>query len=208
MLVPRLMESIVTEPDDDLHSSATDFWRFPLRWWHINIGPKEEGGHTCTRSFTSNRHGKPPAFRCTPQLRFSIMHQLQILGLLSIFLLVLNPSQCSPIMEQCVEQTDCSSTLKEYHAQLLNLPSRINERSVAAWSYEKNFDLHRVPQLIYEANCLNSHSCNGVDSSFSLESIPIAIKMPFLRKNPRCPNYALEFEDVNIACLCATSRQN
>uniref|UniRef100_A0A671MU48 Uncharacterized protein n=1 Tax=Sinocyclocheilus anshuiensis TaxID=1608454 RepID=A0A671MU48_9TELE len=96
----------------------------------------------------------------------------QIQGLLSVFLLVLNP----------MEHTYCSSTLKEYHAQaqLINLPSRINERSVAAWSYEKNIDLDRVPQIIYEANCLNSHSCKGVDSSFSLESIPIAIKMPFL----------------------------
>uniref|UniRef100_A0A672QF51 Uncharacterized protein n=1 Tax=Sinocyclocheilus grahami TaxID=75366 RepID=A0A672QF51_SINGR len=133
-----------------------------------------------------------------------------IQGLLSIFLLVLNPSQCSPIMAQCVEQTYCSSTLKEYHAQaqLINLPSKINERSIAAWSYEKNIDLDRVPQIIYEANCLNTHSCKGVDSSFSLESIPIAIKMPFLRKNPRCPTYALEFKDVNIACICATSRQN
>ncbi len=48
-------------------------------------------------------------------------------------------------------------------------------------------DLDRVPQIIYEANCLNSHSCKGVDSSFSLESVPIAIKMPFLRKT-KMPN--------------------
>ncbi|CAM4545691.1 unnamed protein product [Leuciscus chuanchicus] len=136
------------------------------------------------------------------------MQQLQILGFLSIFLLVLDPSQCNPITAQCVEHTYCSSTLNEYHTQLISLPSRINERSVAAWSYEENLDLDRVPQIIYEANCLNSHSCKGVDSSSSLESIPIAIKMPFLRKNPRCPTYALEFEDVNIACICATSRQN
>lgn len=59
----------------------------------------------------------------------------QILGLLSIFLLVLDPSQCNSITAQCVEHTYCSSTLKEYHTQLISLPSRINERSVAAWSY-------------------------------------------------------------------------
>ncbi|XP_051962354.1 interleukin-17F-like [Xyrauchen texanus] len=137
-----------------------------------------------------------------------IMQQQNIFGLLSIFLLVLDPSQCNPITAQCMEHTYCSSTLKEYHAQLISLPSRINERSVAAWSYEDNIDMDRVPQIISEAHCLNSHSCKGVDSSFSLEAIPIAIKMPFLRKNPRCPTYALEFEDVNIACICATSRQN
>ncbi|XP_051970639.1 interleukin-25-like [Xyrauchen texanus] len=136
------------------------------------------------------------------------MQQQQILRLLSIFLLVLDPSQCSSITPQCVEHTYCSSTLREYHTQLINLPSRINERSVAEWSYSQNIDLDRVPQIIYEANCLNSHSCKGMDISSSLESIPIAIKMPFLRKNPRCPTYALEFEDVNIACICATSRQN
>lgn len=72
----------------------------------------------------------------------------------------------------------------------------------------ENIDLDRVPQIIYEASCRNSHSCRGMEDSSRLESIPIAIKMPFLRNNPRCPTYALEFEDVNIACICATSRQN
>ncbi|XP_065106110.1 interleukin-25 [Paramisgurnus dabryanus] len=136
------------------------------------------------------------------------MQQLQILGLLSVFLLAWDPSQCSSIPAQCVEHTYCSSTLKEYHTQLINLPSRINERSVSAWSYVENIDLDRVPQIIYEAKCLNNHFCKGIEDSSSLESIPIAIRMPFLRKNPRCPTYALEFEDVNIACICATSRQN
>ncbi|XP_068077456.1 interleukin-17F-like [Danio rerio] len=136
------------------------------------------------------------------------MQQIQILGFLSVFLLVLDPVQSNPIMAQCVEHTYCSSTLKEYHEQLINLPSRINERSIAGWSYTDNIDLERVPQRISEANCLNSHYCKGYDSDFSLESVPISIKMPFLRKNPRCPTYALEFEDVNIACICAISRQN
>ncbi|XP_056602831.1 interleukin-17F-like [Triplophysa dalaica] len=136
------------------------------------------------------------------------MQRLQILGLLSIFLLVWDPSQSSSIPAQCVEHTYCSSTLKEYHTNLINLPSRINERSVATWDYVENIDLKRVPQIIYEASCRNSDSCKGMEDSSSLESIPIAIKMPFLRNNPRCPTYALEFEDVNIACICATSRQN
>lgn len=72
--------------------------------------------------------------------------------------------------------------------------------------FSEKFDRDRVPQFIYEAECLSSHSCRGMDSSSSLESIPITLKMPVLRKNPRCATFSLEFEPINIACICATSR--
>ncbi len=49
--------------------SATDFWRSPLRWWYINIGPKGRDGHTWTESFTPTG---------TASLCFSSMQQLQV----------------------------------------------------------------------------------------------------------------------------------
>ena len=70
----------------------------------------------------------------------------------------------------------------------------------------ERIDLDRVPQVIYEANCLTSHSCRGLDSS--LETLPITLKMPVLMKNTRCASYSLEYEAINIACICATSRQS
>uniref|UniRef100_A0AAZ3RYG9 Uncharacterized protein n=1 Tax=Oncorhynchus tshawytscha TaxID=74940 RepID=A0AAZ3RYG9_ONCTS len=52
--------------------------------------------------------------------------------------------------DQCVDESFCTGILPEYHAQLVSLPNRLNERSVAAWSY-----------VLYEANCLNS--CKGMN---------------------------------------------
>lgn len=71
----------------------------------------------------------------------------------------------------------------------------------------ENIDLDRVPQVIHEAVCLTRHSCNDVDIAFSVESIPIAIKMPVLRRNPGCQFYSTVFESVNIACVCAAARR-
>lgn len=72
----------------------------------------------------------------------------------------------------------------------------------------ERIDLERVPQVIHEAVCLAKHSCNSVDSSLSLDSIPISIKIPVLRTNPGCLHHSLEFESVTIACICATARWN
>lgn len=72
----------------------------------------------------------------------------------------------------------------------------------------EKIDLNRVPPVLYEANCLESHSCTGIDSTLRLETIPITLRMPVLRKNPRCASFSLEFEPINIACICATSRQS
>ncbi|XP_076846060.1 uncharacterized protein LOC143491158 [Brachyhypopomus gauderio] len=136
---------------------------------------------------------------------------LQLMGLLSLALLVLDPGQCSPAVGRCVAQDStpvCIPNLQDYYAQTTNLPNRLNERSLAAWTYAENIDLNRVPQVIYEAMCLTSHSCRGVDSTSRVESVPLAIKMPVLRLNTECQIHSIEFESINIACICATARQN
>ncbi|KAJ8379852.1 hypothetical protein SKAU_G00006300 [Synaphobranchus kaupii] len=125
-------------------------------------------------------------------------------------LMVLAPGTVlgGPVSGRCVDENFCLASLEEYHTNLVDVPNRINERSVAAWRYVEKIDLDRVPQVIYEANCLTSHSCRDVESPFSLESIPISIKMPVLRKSRRCSSHSLEFETVTIACICATTRQS
>uniref|UniRef100_A0A8C8MHY0 Interleukin-17N n=1 Tax=Oncorhynchus tshawytscha TaxID=74940 RepID=A0A8C8MHY0_ONCTS len=136
------------------------------------------------------------------------MQQLQHLRLLLLCVLALRQCLCVPLGGQCVDESFCTSSLQEYHAQLVSLPNRLNERSVAAWNYVEKIDLNRVPPVLYEANCLESHSCTGLDSTLRLETIPITLRMPVLRKNPRCTSFSLEFEPINIACICATSRQS
>lgn len=74
-----------------------------------------------------------------------------------------------------------------------------------------NIDLNRVPQVIQEASCHTSHSCRGLDSAFGLETIPVSLRMPVLKKNPGCfptASHSLEFEIITVACLCAISRHS
>uniref|UniRef100_A0A3B4A2L1 Uncharacterized protein n=1 Tax=Periophthalmus magnuspinnatus TaxID=409849 RepID=A0A3B4A2L1_9GOBI len=73
----------------------------------------------------------------------------------------------------------------------------------------QNIDLNRVPQVIQEASCHTSHSCRALEGSFSLETIPITLRVPVLKKNPACfpaTGYSTDYELITVACLCALSR--
>ncbi|KAM9446311.1 interleukin-17F [Clarias gariepinus] len=134
----------------------------------------------------------------------------QLLSLLTLTVLMWVPSLCSPTVGCAVDEAvspACIPSLTDYYTQVTSIPSRLNERSLAAWTYIERIDLDRVPQVIHEAVCLTKHSCNGVEG-LSVESIPISIKIPVLRRNPGCLHHSMEFESVNIACICATARRN
>lgn len=75
----------------------------------------------------------------------------------------------------------------------------------------ENIDLNRVPQVIHEASCHTRHSCNGLENTFGVETIPVSLRMPVLKKNPNCfptSGYSLDFELITIACICAFSRNS
>ncbi|XP_035247860.1 interleukin-25-like [Anguilla anguilla] len=135
------------------------------------------------------------------------MTQLKLLRCYCLVVLALSVSRGSPASGRCVEETLCSRSLEEFHYKLANMPKNLNQRSIAAWVYEPNTDLNRVPQVIHEAKCLSSHSCGDVESPFGLETIPISVRMPVLRKSHGCPTYSLEYQSVAIACICATPRR-
>uniref|UniRef100_A0A3Q3JCN4 Uncharacterized protein n=1 Tax=Monopterus albus TaxID=43700 RepID=A0A3Q3JCN4_MONAL len=108
-------------------------------------------------------------------------------------LLALHKCLAIPLGSQCVDESFCTYSLQDYYSQLVNLPNHINERSIATWTYVENIDLNRVPQVI----------------AFGLETIPVSLRVPVLKKNPNCfptSSYSLEFELITIACICATSR--
>ncbi|XP_068616840.1 interleukin-17A [Brachionichthys hirsutus] len=135
------------------------------------------------------------------------MEQLQLLRVSLLCLLALHRGVATPLGSECVEESVCAYSLQDCYSQLVNLPSSINERSVASWSYVENINLNRVPQVIHEASC--SHSCRGLDNGFGLETIPVSLRMPVLKRNPSCfptGSYSLEYELINIACICAFSR--
>uniref|UniRef100_A0A3Q1ER88 Interleukin-17N n=1 Tax=Acanthochromis polyacanthus TaxID=80966 RepID=A0A3Q1ER88_9TELE len=139
------------------------------------------------------------------------MEQLQLLRVFLLCLIALHRCLAMPLGSQCVEESFCTYSLQDYYSQLVNLPSRINERSIATWTYVENIDLNRVPQVIHEASCHTSHSCRGLDNAYGLETIPVSLRMPVLKKNPSCfptASYSLEFEFITVACICAISRQN
>ncbi|KAK1156575.1 interleukin-17A-like, partial [Acipenser oxyrinchus oxyrinchus] len=102
-----------------------------------------------------------------------------------------------------------------FNYQLINILENklpLNERSLAPWTYENNVDLNRIPQVIQQAKCITSHHCvirNGDQEALihSLESIPVSILIPVLRKN-QLSEYNLELETMQVACICATSRNS
>lgn len=110
------------------------------------------------------------------------------------------------------------SWLIDYWPIISALDFQLNEfafiRIACPWSSSltrENIDLNRVPQVIHEATCHTSHSCRGLDNAFGLETIPVSLRMPVLKKNPSCfpqGSYSLEFELITIACLCAISRRS
>ncbi|XP_069001409.1 uncharacterized protein [Embiotoca jacksoni] len=139
------------------------------------------------------------------------MEQFQPLRVLLLGLLVLHRCLALPLGSQCVDESFCTYNLQDYYSQLVNLPSNINERSIATWSYVENIDLNRVPQVIHEASCHTSHSCRGLDSAFGLETIPVSLRMPVLRKTPSCfppVSFSLDYELITVACICAISRHS
>ncbi|XP_077379137.1 interleukin-25 [Festucalex cinctus] len=138
------------------------------------------------------------------------MERIQLLRVFLLCLLVAHWCLAMPLQSQCIDESICTYSLHDY-SQLVNMPSHINERSIAPWNYVENIDLNRVPQVIHEASCHTSHSCRGLDNAFGLETIPIALRMPVLKKNPSCfptASYSLDFELITIACICAISRQS
>ncbi|KAM9744137.1 uncharacterized protein ACNS7B_011412 isoform 1-T1 [Menidia menidia] len=137
------------------------------------------------------------------------MDQRQLLCVFLICVLALHQCPAMPLSSQCVDESFCTSSLQDYYSQLVNLPSHINERSLATWSYVENINLDRIPQVIHEASCHTSHTCSGFDHAFALETIPVSLRVPVLKKNPACfpsASYSLEFELVTVACICAISR--
>ncbi|XP_049572547.1 interleukin-17A [Syngnathus scovelli] len=139
------------------------------------------------------------------------MERIQLLRVFLLYLLAVHWCLAMPPQSQCIDESICTYSLHDYSSQLVNMPSDINERSIAPWNYVKNIDVNRVPQVIHEASCHTSHSCRGLDNAFGLETIPIALWMPVLKKNPSClptASYSLEFELITIACICAIARQS
>nr|BAI82584.1 interleukin-17N [Takifugu rubripes] len=139
------------------------------------------------------------------------MEQLQLVRVFLLCALALHGCVAMPFTDHCVDESFCTYSLQDYHTQLVELPSHINQRSIASWTYVENIDLNRVPQVIHEASCHTRHSCNGLENTFGLETIPVSLRMPVLKKNPNCfptSSYSLDFELITIACICAFSRNS
>uniref|UniRef100_A0A3Q2ZJB9 Interleukin 17N n=1 Tax=Kryptolebias marmoratus TaxID=37003 RepID=A0A3Q2ZJB9_KRYMA len=141
----------------------------------------------------------------------SCLFCVQLLRAFLLFLLPVHLCLASALGSQCDKETFCTYSLQDYYSQPVNLPSHINERSIATWSYVENIDLDRIPQVIHEASCHTSHSCGGIDNPVGLETIPVTLRMPVLKKNLKCfplASYSLEFQLITVACICAISRHS
>ncbi|MEQ2311678.1 hypothetical protein AMECASPLE_022833 [Ameca splendens] len=139
---------------------------------------------------------------------YTIMGKLQA-RIFLLCLLILHQCLAMPLSSQCVGETLCSYSLKDYYNQMVDLPKDINTRSLASWVYQEKIDLNRKPQVIFEARCQDSQSGGSCNSALGLETIPVTLRMPVLRKNAACfplPSYSVEFENITVACICALPR--
>uniref|UniRef100_A0A3P9PTT0 Uncharacterized protein n=1 Tax=Poecilia reticulata TaxID=8081 RepID=A0A3P9PTT0_POERE len=134
---------------------------------------------------------------------------MQQLCIFLLCLLILHQCVAMPLSNQCVGETLCTYTLKDNYKEMPILPGDINTRSLAAWDYQDKIDLNREPQVIREARCQDSHSSERCNIALGREIIPVTLRMPVLRKNSACfplPSYYVEFEDITVACICASAR--
>uniref|UniRef100_A0A3B3Z4K3 Interleukin-17N n=1 Tax=Poecilia mexicana TaxID=48701 RepID=A0A3B3Z4K3_9TELE len=134
---------------------------------------------------------------------------MQQLCIFLLCLLILHQCVAMPLSNQCVGETLCTYTLKDNYNQMTILPEDINTRSLATWVYQDKIDLNREPQVIREARCQDNHFGGRCNSALGLEVIPVTLRMPVLRKNLACfplPSYSVEFEDITVACICASAR--
>lgn len=61
---------------------------------------------------------------------------VKLLRVFLLCLLALHRCLAMPLgTSQCVDESFCAYSLQDYYSQLVNLPNRINERSIATWSY-------------------------------------------------------------------------
>lgn len=131
-----------------------------------------------------------------------------------------------PIPNTNYRQQAHGQTVNENHIQLLltcvsfdssrQQPAKTTKANSCSSAFSasltsENIDLNRVPQVIHEASCHSGHSCRGLDNGLGLETIPVSLRMPVLKKNPSCfptATYSLEYELITVACLCAISRHS
>ncbi|MEQ2172257.1 hypothetical protein GOODEAATRI_019241 [Goodea atripinnis] len=140
---------------------------------------------------------------------YTIMGKLQA-RIFLLCLLILHQCLAMPLSSQCIGETLCTYSLKDYYNQIVDLPKDINTRSLASWVYQEKIDLNRKPQVIFEAQCQDSQSGGSCNSALGLETIPVTLRMPVLRKNAACfplPSYSVEFENITIAICCQRSQK-
>lgn len=61
---------------------------------------------------------------------------MQQLRIFLLCLLILHQCMAMPLSNQCVGETLCTYTLKDYYNQMTNLPGDVNTRSLATWVYQ------------------------------------------------------------------------
>ncbi|XP_043119790.1 interleukin 17a/f2 [Puntigrus tetrazona] len=83
----------------------------------------------------------------------------------------------------------------------------IHNRSLSAWTWIPKFSPHRIPQVIFEAQCSSEYCTlpNGVDTR--LNSLPIYQEILVLKQDTedrKC--FRATFERVIVGCTCVWAK--
>ncbi|KAK2842970.1 hypothetical protein Q7C36_011185 [Tachysurus vachellii] len=86
----------------------------------------------------------------------------------------------------------------------------INNRSLSAWKWIPHTSTHRIPSVIFEADC-EYHHCTYPNNQEhrELNSVPIYSYMLVLKQDPKNRKcFTVNFHRVTVGCTCVWERSS
>ncbi|KAI5101957.1 interleukin 17a/f2 isoform X1 [Silurus meridionalis] len=86
----------------------------------------------------------------------------------------------------------------------------INNRSLSAWNWIPHTSAHRIPGVMFEAEC-QSHHCTHPNAYHhtELNSIPIYSNTLVLMQDPRNRKcFSVKFQRVTVGCTCVWAKSS
>ncbi|XP_026990552.2 interleukin 17a/f2 [Tachysurus fulvidraco] len=86
----------------------------------------------------------------------------------------------------------------------------INNRSLSAWKWIPHVSTHRIPSVIFEADC-EHHHCTypNIQQQKELNSVPIYSYMLVLKQDPKNRKcFTVHFHRVTVGCTCVWERSS
>ena len=86
---------------------------------------------------------------------------------------------------------------------LSRITSSRSSSSVSPWVFSINYDRHRYPSEIWEANCACNSSCNIMVGNMDYQHQPVKTKMIVGIRSPEDGKAHFAVQEFSVGCTCA-----